>query len=252
MKKFSVLTAISLLLVLVLGACGTKVTKEEVINGAFKNSLNSFVADMKTEIEINANGQKSNQTLDINMKYLDDPFMTHMKMTTINGDMELYIDKESAYVAAPGTSEWIKAPISSVPEFEELASGDSIKEDLEKMKKFSDLFEFKEEKDGYILSVELDSSSTDKEKELVKDVLKESMQEQSVELNNVNKFIYHLKLDKNYYLKQIKTDADLDLVMDGESGQIMIKLQADYKEMNSVKAFSIPQEVKDSAVDSGM
>jgi predicted RND superfamily exporter protein len=252
MKKSRLLAVISLLLVLLLGACGTKVTKEEVVDGAFKNSINSLDADMKTEFEINANGQKVNQTIDINMKYLDDPFIAHMKMNTVDGDMELYIDKESAYVIMPGVKEWIKAPVSNVPEFEKLASGDGVKEDLEQLKKFSELFEFKEEKDGYILSVELDSSSTDQEKELVMDVLKESLQDESVELSKVNKFIYHLKLDKKYFLKQVKSDADLDLVMDGESGKIIIKVQADYKEINSVKAFSIPQEVKDSAVESGI
>ncbi|RSD29577.1 DUF6612 family protein [Mesobacillus subterraneus] len=252
MKKFSFLTAISLLLVLVLSACGTKVTKEEVISGAFRNTINSFDTDMKTEFEMNANGQKVNQTVDIHMKYLDDPFMAQMKLSTIDGDMELYIDKESAYMTMPGTTEWLKTSVSSVPEFEKLANGDGIKEDLDKLKKFSDLFELKEEKDGYLLSVELDSSSTDKEKELVKDVLKESLQDESIELNKVNKFIYYLKLDKNYYLKQVKADADLDLVMDGESGEIVIKVQADYKEINSVEAFSVPQEVKDSAVDMGM
>ncbi|WP_043931065.1 DUF6612 family protein [Bacillus sp. EB01] len=248
MKKITVVIA-SLILMLIISGCGTKVTKEEVVSGAVKKSLNSFETDMKTEFKISSNGQDISSTTDIALVYKDDPFITHMKMSMIEGEIELYIDKESAYMKMPGEEGWIQAPTGSIPEFEEMASGDSIKKDLEKINEFSELFSFEQKDGGYVLDVKLDENSSDKEKELVTSVLTEELQNQSIKVSKVNKFNYSYTIDKDYNLKNVLTEADLEIVMDGQTTQISIKADADYKNINSVKDFSIPAEVTDNVIE---
>ncbi|WP_409298943.1 DUF6612 family protein [Peribacillus sp. SCS-26] len=248
MKK-TILFTTALIVFALLSGCGTKASKEDVINGAFKKPINSFDAEMKTEFEISANGQKSNQTIDMDIKYLDKPFITHLVMDTIDGEMELYLDKEYAYIDS-GDSTWMKTPTDSVPEFKDLASDDSVKEDLENIKKFEELFELEEIKDGYNLKVNLDKTSSQKEKDLVLKMLDGNMGEEKPDSIKINKFDYTLTLDKEYNIKKVVTDASIKMEKDGQSGDVKVKLNADYKNMNSVKSFSIPEDVKANAVES--
>ncbi|OCA87808.1 hypothetical protein A8F94_08165 [Bacillus sp. FJAT-27225] len=250
MKKITVVIA-SLILMLIISGCGTstKVTKEDVISGALNKSMDSFETDMKTELKISSNGQDISSTMDIALVYKKEPFLTHMKMSTIEGEIELYIDRESTYMMMPAEEGWIKAPTGSIPEFEEMANGDSIQKDLDKIKEFSELFSFKQIDDGYVLDVKLDENSSDQEKELVTSVLTEEMKNQSIELLKINSFNYSYKIDKDYNLKNVLTEADLEVNVNGETTLISIKADADYKNINGVKDFSIPAEVKDHVIE---
>lgn len=233
---------------LLLSGCEEKVTKEEVVKGATAKSLSSIETDMKVEFEMKSNGQKNNSSTDISIKYIEEPFLTYMKMKTLEGDIELYLDNESAYILPPEDTSWYKKSIDSVPGFAELAENNAFKEDLEKIKKFSEIFTFEQKEDEYILQVNLKESSGKKEKELVLDVLKDSMKNESFELSKINNFFYYIKLDKSYYVNQVKIKADIDLQFDGKPAQYIINVNADYKNINTVKAFSIPQDVRDKAI----
>lgn len=60
--------------------------------------------------------------------------------------------------------------------------------------------------------------------------------------------MYYIKLDKSYYVNQVKIKADIDLQFDGKPAQYIINANAEYKNINTVKAFSIPEEVRDKAI----
>jgi hypothetical protein len=247
MKK-SYIVIMSFIFSLLLSGCEEKVTKEEVVKGATAKSLSSIETDLKVEFEMKSNGQKHNSSTDISIKYMEEPFLTFMKMKTLEGDIELYLDNESAYILPPEETSWYKKSIDSVPEFAELAENNAFKEDLEKIKKFSEIFTFEQKEDEYILQVNLQESSGKKEKELVLDVLKDSMKNESLELSKINNFFYYIKLDKSYYVNQVKIKADIDLQFDGKPAQYIINVNADYKNINTVKAFSIPQDVREKAI----
>jgi hypothetical protein len=247
MKK-TYIVIMSFIFSLLLSGCEEKVTKEEVVKGATAKSLSSIETDLKVEFEMKSNGQKNNSSTDISIKYIEEPFLTYMKMKTLEGDIELYLDNESAYILPPEETSWYKKSIDSVPGFAELAENNAFKEDLEKIKKFSEIFTFEQKEDEYILQVNLKESSGKKEKELVLDVLKDSMKNESFELSKINNFFYYIKLDKSYYVNQVKIKADIDLQFDGKPAQYIINVNADYKNINTVKAFSIPQDVRDKAI----
>lgn len=247
MKK-AYIVIMSFIFSLLLNGCEERVTKEEVVKGATAKSLSSIETDLKVEFEMKSNGQKNNSSTDISIKYIEEPFLTHMKMKTLEGDIELYLDNESAYILPPEETSWYKKSIDSVPGFAELAENNAFKEDLEKIKKFSEIFTFEQKEDEYILQVNLKESSGKKEKELVLDVLKDSMKNESFDLSKINNFYYYIKLDKSYYVNQVKIKADIDLQFDGKPAQYIINANADYKNINKVKAFSIPQDVKDKAI----
>lgn len=247
MKK-AYIVIMSFIFSLLLNGCEERVTKEEVVKGATAKSLSSIETDLKVEFEMKSNGQKNNSSTDISIKYIEEPFLTHMKMKTLEGDIELYLDNESAYILPPEETSWYKKSIDSVPGFAELAENNAFKEDLEKIKKFSEIFTFEQKEDEYILQVNLKEISGKKEKELVLDVLKDSMKNESFDLSKINNFYYYIKLDKSYYVNQVKIKADIDLQFDGKPAQYIINANADYKNINKVKAFSIPQDVKDKAI----
>lgn len=247
MKK-TYIVIMSFIFSLLLSGCEEKVTKEEVVKGATAKSLSSIETDLKVEFEMKSNGQKHNSSTDISIKYMEEPFLTYMKMKTLEGDIELYLDNESAYILPPEETSWYKKSIDSVPDLAELAENNAFKEDLEKIKKFSEIFTFEQKEDEYILQVNLQESSGKKEKELVLDVLKDSMKNESLELSKINNFFYYIKLDKSYYVNQVKIKADIDLQFDGKPAQYIINVNADYKNINTVKAFSIPQDVREKAI----
>lgn len=248
MKKFSILISI-LVVLIVLGGCGSSLSKDEVVNKAVASEINSFNIDADIEMDISANGQSMNQSLNMDMTYVDNPFTAHIKMTSINGNIEIYLDKETTYVAQPGTDQWVKTPTNTVPEFADMASGDSIKEELDRLQEFSDLYKLEKSENGYVLSVSLSEDSNEKEMELVKDVMTESMQGMVVEDLKVNKFDYKITLDENFYLKNAFAKADIEITLDGEKATINTVTEADYTEINSLTDYSIPEDVINDAIE---
>jgi hypothetical protein len=255
----------SIMLILLLSACGTQtttekevkqttnekkvkqITKEDVVNKAFANTMTSFEADTKTTVNLGVNEQKSHETLAFSMKFIQEPFISHFKVTTVDGSTEFYFDQESAYALTPGQNGWIKAPTNNLKELENLASGKSIKEDLERLKNFVDVFQLYPIVGGYDLKVALDESSSEREKELAMTFIKESLNNPSFEVVGINKFYYNLVLDNNYLIKQVKAEADLNVNIDGEAGKANIFIDGNYKNVNSLEPFSIPDDVKQNA-----
>lgn len=249
MRKFSILFSI-LIVAIVLGGCGTNVSKEDVVNGAMKTDYSSFNMEAKFQMDISANGQNMEQSFDMDMTYVEEPFLAHLKMGTVDGDIELYVDKETTYIAQPGIEEWLKAPTNSVPEFAEMANGDSMKEDLERLQEFTDVFKLEKSEKGYNLSVKLTEKSSEEEMALVKDVMKESMEE-DMELDDfkVKLFDYKLTFDENFYLTEAVVKADLEITSEGETANITISTDVNYTEINNIKNYSVPDDIINNAMD---
>lgn len=250
MKKFKIFMMM-LALLLTLNACGTKITTEEAVNKAFAIDIESFDSTGKMDITVVANGQTMDQSMDMKMKYIKEPFITHFSLTTVDGDVEFYMDPDNVFVQMPGTEEWMKAPVDSIPDLSDLASGEAIQEQLERVKKFEELFKVEQSGNEYVLKVDVSDSSDEKEKELVLDVFKDALQQYDVSDLKINKFDYTLTLDKDFMLKSIVSKGDLDVTMEGETMSLKSDIREDYTDVNNVEEFTIPTEVTENAVDAG-
>jgi hypothetical protein len=247
MTKFKIFIVMMALL-LILSACGTKITTEEVVNKALEVDVKSIDSNTKVNIEIEANGQSMNQSMDVNMKYIKEPYISSINITTIDGNIEVYMDSETAYMLVPGMEQWVKAPVSSVPEFTELANGKAFKKEMEHVQKFIEMFKLEQNEQEYVLEVNISDSSSDKEKELVKEVFKDALQQYNPGDLTINSFDYTLTLDKDFNLKSADAIADLDVTIDGQAVVIKTKANANYTNVNSVQAFTIPTEITENAV----
>ncbi|MEQ2529307.1 DUF6612 family protein [Bacillaceae bacterium CLA-AA-H227] len=235
---------------IVLAGCGsTSVSKEDVVSKALNTKINSAEITGKVDVKLGSNGENMEQSLDLSVKYSEDPFLTYVKMGTVEGDIEMYLDKDNAYMLIPGMDGWMKTPTSDTAELAELAEGQSIQEDLDKLEKFEDLFTFESVEDGYELKVQLKEDATEEEFALVQEVLKESIQDLQYEDIKINAFDYTLTLDKEYLLKSALAKLDLEVTAEGEKVQMATTADVKYTNVNKLKDFTIPTEVSENAMD---
>ncbi|MCA1029731.1 hypothetical protein LCL95_01640 [Bacillus timonensis] len=249
MRKRSILFFI-MVVTMVLGGCGTSLTKDEVVNKALEMDINSFNMDANIEMEIEANGQSMDQSLNMEMTFVDDPFVAHILMSTFTGNIEMYIDKETTYLANIDPEVWVKTPTKDVPEFAEMADVESLKKEVERLKEFSDLFTMeKNENNEYVLSVNFTEESSEEENELVRHILLDSLEDLVVDDIKVNSFTYKLTFDENFLLQHDIVEADLEIVSEGETVKIILMVDAKYSDINAIKDYQIPNEIIDNAID---
>ncbi|RTR34012.1 hypothetical protein EKG37_07310 [Robertmurraya yapensis] len=235
---------------IVLAGCGsTSVSKEDVVSKALNAKINSAEVTGKVDVKLGSNGENTEQSIDLSVKYSDDPFLTYVKMGTVEGDIEMYLDKDNAYMFIPGMDGWMKTPTSDTAELAELAEGQSIQEDLDKLEKFEDLFTFESVEDGYELKVQLKEDATEEEFALVQEVLKDSIQDVQYEDIKINAFDYTLTLDKEYLLTSALAKLDLEVTAEGEKVQMATTADVKYTNVNKLKDFTIPTEVSENAMD---
>lgn len=248
MKKilFFVVVAISILL----AGCGsTSVSKEDVVNKALNTEINSAEVNGKIDVKVVSNGENMDQSMDLSMKYSQEPFLTYVKMGTVEGNIEMYIDETNTYMQIPEMNGWMKTPTGNTAEFAEIAEGQSIQEDLDKLEKFEDLFKFETVEDGYALQVQLTEDASEDEFALVQEVLKESVQDLQFEDVKINSFDYVLTLDKEYLLKSAVAKIDIEVTAEGETVNMATTADVKYSNVNKLKDFTIPTEVSENAVE---
>lgn len=232
---------------------GTGISKREVVNAALKSGISSFDCHAKIETSMNLNGQVAKTSMDVNMKYIKEPFKTHLKMGTEAGSIEMYMDKDNVYMQMPGESNWIKTQINAIPGLNKIASGESIKEGLDRLNSYEGLFKLERKDNDYILKIRLTKDSDKKGIGLVKDILKNSLQN-NLPINNfalkINTFNLTLTLDKNYLMKSSKTAVDIELqnkTNKTDITRIVAKDDESYSNVNKVKNFDIPSDVVNNA-----
>lgn len=246
MKKL--LYFVVVVMVMILAGCGTAtVSKEDVVSKALNAEINSAEVNGKVDVKLDSNGEKLDQSVNLKMTYSQEPFLTYLKMGTVEGDMEIYIDKDNTYLLLPEMPSWVKTPTDNTAEFSELAAGQSIEEDLDKLRKFEDLFELTSVEGGYSLKVNLSEDADEEEFELVKEVLKDSVQEIEVEDVKIHSFDYVLTLDKEYLLKSAEAKMDIDVTAEGETVNMITSVDVKYSNVNNVKDFKVPAEVLENA-----
>ena len=247
MKKYLFILVAALFIML--AGCGTKLSKEEVVSNAINAEITSVEVDGTVDVEMDSNGQNMTQSLELVVKYIQEPFITYVQMSTVDGDVELYSDKDHTYMLVPDIEGWLKTSTSDTPGISDLAGGQSIKEDLERLKKFNDLFAFEPIEDGYVLKVALTKEASEEELALVKEVLKESVQDVEFEDVQINSFDYVLTIDKEFLLKSTVAKLDLEVTAEGEEASIVTSADVNYTNVNNVKEFSVPTEVVETAVE---
>jgi hypothetical protein len=234
-------------LIFILAGCGTKITKEEVVNKAIETDINSFEIEGAVQIEISANGQDMTQSFDLGMKYITDPFISHIDMSTVDGNIEMYMDRDTTYMLLPSMEGWLKTSTNSTPEFAEIANGESISEELERLKEFSNLFDLESLENGYVLKVKLTEDADDEGTELVQELLQESVQDVQFDDIKINAFEYILTLDKDFLLKSAIANLNLDVTAEGEAATVVTNADVNYTNINKVEEFSVPVDIVDNA-----
>jgi hypothetical protein len=249
MKRISFVLFISILFA-ILSGCGAHITKEEFVNKALENEITSFETDAMIKGEVTANGQSMTQSMKMDMKYVTEPVLAHVNISTVDQKIEMYLDEEDVYLNQNGKDDWMKTSIEKIPSFAELADGNAISEEIVRLKDFEELFTFKEKDNEFILNVNLNEETNEKGIELLKELLMEEMQtELKLEDIKINEFDYTLKFDKKILLKSTTANLDLEVIVDGNPQRIVSNLQATFKNVNKVGAFDIPGEAINNAIE---
>lgn len=249
MKRISFVLFI-LILFAALSGCGAQITKGEFVNKALENEITSFETNAVIKSEVTANGQSMTQSMKMDMKYVTEPVLAHVNISTVDQKIEMYLDEEDVYLNQNGKDGWMKTSIEKIPSFAELADGNAISEEIVRLKDFEELFTFKEKDNEFILNVNLNEETNEKGIELLKELLMEEMQtELRLEDIKINEFDYTLKFDKKILLKSTTANLDLEVVADGNPLRIVSNLQATFKNVNKVGEFDIPGEAINNAIE---
>lgn len=249
MKRISFVLFI-LILFAALSGCGAQITKGEFVNKALENKITSFETNAVIKGEVTANGQSMTQSMKMDMKYVTEPVLAHVNISTVDQIIEMYLDDKNVYLNQNGKDGWMKTSIEKIPSFAELADGNAISEEIVRLKDFEELFTFKEKDNEFILNVNLNEETNEKGIELLKELLMEEMQtELKLEDIKINEFDYTLKFDKKILLKSTTANLDLEVIVDGNPQRIVSNLEATYKNVNKVGAFDIPGEAINNAIE---
>jgi hypothetical protein len=251
MKRISFVLIISILFA-ALSGCGAHITKGEFVNKALENEITSFETNAMVEGEVTANGQSMTQSMKMDMKYVTEPVLAHVNISTVDKKIEMYLDDEYVYLNQTSIDGWMKTSIEKIPSFAELADGNAISDEIVRLKDFEELFTFKEKDNEFILNLTFTDETNEKGKELLKELL---MYEMQTELEfedfdiKINEFDYTLKFDKEILLKSTTANLDLEVVIDGNPQRIVSNLEATFKNVNKVGPFDIPGEVVNNAIE---
>lgn len=208
----------------------------------------------KMEFEITANGQSMTQDMNYTMVYSEDPFFTQMEVSSVDEKIEMYLEEEFAYIFIPENEQWIKANVSDVPEFTEMANGDLLKEDIDRLKEYADLFELEKVKDDYVLTLNVSKENDGKGKEFIAELLTELMSSESgisEENTTINSLEYNLVFDSEFMLKSSEGTVDVQQEVDGDTQQYIAKIGATYTNVNKVadEDLKVPTDITENAIE---
>ncbi|MBO8155079.1 MAG: hypothetical protein H0Z32_01345 [Bacillaceae bacterium] len=233
--------------ILITAGCGNKISKEEIITNAVNKDINSVELNGTVHVKVSSQNQFMTQSMDLHMKFIQEPFLSYMKLNTIDGKLELYIDEDTTYMKSPDMNQWLKVQTKSVPELAAMASDNSLKKEFERLHDFINLYELEKAGDDYILKVKLNESADDQEIELVKNIIVDAAGDTDFEITNLNSFDYEITLDKNYLLKSAESTIDTELKFGEKIDNFIVEINVNYKNFNNVKAFSVPDNIVNNA-----
>lgn len=248
--------ALSLILV---GCSEENKSLEKIYNNAIEasNDLNSYQMDMNMDIDMSMPGLPGQQTtITSKGEVVVEPMALHQTMDMMGQTIEMYYTEDGMYMQQPGTDQWMKAPKDMMDQITQMSQAQQNPgEQLKQLEKYVEEFNLEENESSYILSV---SSSEDKMKDFVKEMLEQNLPENAlnedvlkgITIKNLN---YQFTVGKeNYYPKKLDLDMELEINQNGETSTIKEHIQAEYSNYNGIGEITVPEEVKENAKEMPM
>ncbi|WP_275695467.1 DUF6612 family protein [Ferdinandcohnia quinoae] len=228
--------------------------------------LNSFKVKMDMKQNISSD-QDASANMDINttleMDFVQDPMAFYqkmsMKMPELEEDMEMeiYFTKDGMYYYDPTSQMWMKFPSEMMEQLVQLSDQQTNPAaEIEKLKSFVDDFKFQQDDNNYILLLNASGDKfTDFLKETIQETLPEGMADSAEVFENmkINKMNYEIHIDKKtFYPTILNLSMDMEMSAEGQTVKIAQDIKSQYVEHNHIKEITVPQEVIEGAVESGM
>ncbi|QHE53334.1 DUF6612 family protein [Pontibacillus sp. HMF3514] len=260
MKRFITMAVSAIALILALAGCsGEEKSLQDIYNNAIEasNELNSYQMDMNMDMDMSMPGIPAQKTtITTKGKVVIDPMALHQTMEIMGQSVEMYYTENGMYMQQPGTDQWVKAPKSMMDQLTQMSQAQQKPgEQLEQLKKYVEDFNLEEKENSFVLSV---SSSEDKMKGFVKEMLKQNLPNNAINddvLKNISikKLDYKFTVNKdNYYPKALDLSMDLEIEQNGEKSIIKEKIHATYSKYNEIEEITVPEEVKNNAQEMPM
>lgn len=172
--------------------------------------------------------------------------------------VEMYITEDAFYFYDETLDEWIKTDTSVMGDINDMAIQGDPSEQLKQIEQFMSGTEVEENDDEYILTVEADGDAMmDMVEEMLGGIMPpELMQEMAAEgidifeQMTINHMTYNLTFDKETFdLLHFELDSDMDLEVDGETGNISQMMEVTYSDINELDPVEVPEEIEEAAID---
>lgn len=279
MKKYYVL-ATSALMVFTLAACtdtaepisGTQDKSNLTLQQVFEKAIERqqtlknvhATVDMEQETEMVVEGEKIqfSTSSDLEMDIQQNPMAMYTKGTVamdMGGEsmempIEMYMSEADGFYLLNGeANQWVKLPDD---QYQQVLAQTGAQTDatvqLEQLKQFIDDFEFKQDDQSYLLTLNIEG---DKFKSFIAGQLDATFGETAEMSKDLMKTMtfedskYELVIDKNTFdTKEIEMDLTMNMEMEGQPAKIVNDATIEYSKFDELAEITVPKEVKDKAV----
>lgn len=279
MKKYYVL-ATSALMVFTLAACtdtaepisGTQDKSSLTLQQVFEKAIERqqtlknvhATVDMEQETEMVVEGEKIqfSTSSDLEMDIQQNPMAMYTKGTVamdMGGEsmempIEMYMSEADGFYLLNGeANQWVKLPDD---QYQQVLAQTGAQTDatvqLEQLKQFIDDFEFKQDDQSYLLTLNIEG---DKFKSFIAGQLDATFGETAEMSKDLMKTMtfedskYELVIDKNTFdTKEIEMDLTMNMEMEGQPAKIVNDATIEYSKFDELAEITVPKEVKDKAV----
>lgn len=231
--------------VLLLTGCEEKITKDEVIDEANAIKIHSFEAKSRVNSTVKEDGTTTTRIVDEQFTYIDSPYIFHYLVTGDEDQFELYIDPDTTYLMNPDLGHWEIVPQNMIYFTKKLTEGKMLRDELRRLKRNSELYEFAEKNGKFVLTV-IDDANDDV-KRLAKKALIETLPVKKKDLT-INKYTYELQLDRDFLVSAINVKIDFEVEEDGEVRRIVNSEKYMIKNVNKVEKFTVPKDIANNAI----
>jgi DNA-directed RNA polymerase alpha subunit len=240
MKSVKIFLTVSVLL-LIMSACGTGMTTEEVVKKAIDTSIESYQSKATADVSIIKDRQSTDMSLDGDFTFFKEPFFMHLKSSDWETDVEMYMNQETAYILNDN-NQWVEVPVEDNPDLAAIPN-DMLSADLSRVNKFVELFTVEKDGNDYNLIVNItDDTSKELEKEFVNDIFKDLIKLE-LEDYKIIEFEYILTLDKDFKPKNIHSKTIVTLSYEGDTVRLESEANEKIFNVNSLQALTIPTEI---------
>lgn len=286
MRKW-LLALVTAVLALGLAACGetaeptkgtseenqSELTAKEVYTKALEASQEMESAEiqmnLKQKIESEAEQQAMETESSFDMKMTMDPLAIYQKgktKMTMDGaeglsevPVEMYMTQDGIYVYNQQAGKWLKMNNAAMDALNSMAGKkqDPSKQ-LEMLEDYTEDFLFEQSDDEFILKL---NAEGEKFNELIQKTMKESIPAELTDamgvegqefLDNmkINSMAYEMHIDKETFnMNSFNMDMDMTMGVEGDSINIVQNMQAEYTNINKVEPITVPEDVKNNAIE---